>query len=55
LKPPDVPWCESIVMLHHSPSVAEPAGTRPCIEGSGFDPAPHCARGVASIGGAGGF
>ena len=31
--------------------MAEPAGTRPWIPGSGFEPGPHCARGVATNGG----
>src|SRR6476469_6430917 len=42
-------------MLHQSPSVAEPAGTRPWTDGSGFEPGPQFARGTASIGGAAGF
>src|SRR4051794_37014241 len=35
-------------MLHHSPFAAAPAGTRPWMLGSGFDPASQCARGTAS-------
>ncbi len=31
--------------------MAEPAGTRPWIPGSGFDPGPQTARGVATSGG----
>src|SRR3954454_15898282 len=40
-------------MLHHRPSGFEPAGTRPWISGSGFEPGPHDAWGVAANGGSG--
>ena len=33
------------------PVVAEPAGTRPWMPGSGLEPGPHFARGVATNGG----
>src|SRR5205085_1274273 len=52
-KPPEDPWWAIIVMLHHRPSVAEPAGTRPWTLGSGLEPAWHCARGTASNDGEG--
>ena len=48
LKPPESPWWASIVMLHHSPLAAAPAGTRPWTLGSGLEPGPHWARGTAS-------
>src|SRR3954452_13119890 len=51
LKPPDVPWCASSSTLHWSPVVADPAGTRPWMPGSGLDPGPHTACGVATCGG----
>src|SRR5436190_16467724 len=39
-------------MLHHRPLVAEPAGTRPWMSGSGLDPGSQLvARGVAANGG----
>src|SRR5947209_18205315 len=38
-------------MLHHRPCTPEPAGTRPSTPGSGRDPAPQEARGVAERGG----
>src|SRR3954462_11164912 len=43
-------------MLHHRPFVAEPAGTRPWMSGSGLDPGSQLvARGVAANGGPPGF
>jgi len=51
LKPPDWPWWLTIVTLQERPFVAEPAGTRPSIVGSGCELGEHGTPGVAASGG----
>ncbi len=53
MKPPEEPWWATSSTLHVSALGFDPAGTRPWIPGSGLEPGPHVARGVAVTGGSG--